>query len=82
MKKRLPKLKSDKEAEDFLNQDLSAYINKDNFRPSFFEFAPKAQTISLRLSKSLLDAIKAVSKRRKIPYQRYIREAIELALRK
>ena len=82
MKKRLPKLKTDKEAEKLLEQDLSDYIDKDNFIPVTFEFAPKDKSINLRLSADLLQAVKSVSKRRGVSYQKYIREALEKSLKK
>jgi len=41
MKKKFPVLKSDKEAEAFLEQDLSNYLNAENFAPYRFEFKPK-----------------------------------------
>ena len=82
MKRRLPKIKSDKKAEQFLTQDLSGYIHSDNFKHISFEYAPKDKTVSLRLSSELLSIIKALSKKRKIPYQRYIREALEQSVRK
>ena len=81
MKKRLPKLKSDTDAERFLAQDLSPYIHQGNFKLISFEYAPKNKTVSLRLSDGLLSAIKALSKRRGIPYQRYIRETLEFSIR-
>ena len=77
MKKRLPRLRSDKAAEKFLMQDLSEYLHKDNFRKVRFEFEPKTESVSLRLSESLLKAIKKISKQKKMPYQRYIRLALE-----
>lgn len=82
MSKRLPKLKTDRDVEKFLDQDLSDYIHTENFSPAFFEYAPKSKTISLRLSQALLDAIKKISKRQKIPYQRFIRHALEQSIRK
>lgn len=82
MKKRFPKLKSDRAAEKLLSADLSSLINQDNFTTTTFEFAPKDCTISLRVSESLLSAVKASSKRRGISYQKFIRQALEDALRK
>lgn len=77
MKKKLPKFKTDKEAEEFLEQDLSDYIHGGNFRRVSFEYAPKNKTISLRLSEGLFDAIKHLSSKQGIPYQRYIRNVLE-----
>lgn len=80
MKKRLPKLKSDKAAKQFIEKDLSEYINEANFTLASFEYAPKNRTVSLRLSDELLAAIKSLSQKRGIPYQRYIRETLERSI--
>ena len=80
MKKKFPVLKSDKEAEAFLDQDLSDYLNAENFAPYRFEFKPKQKSVNLRISGELLDAIRTRAKRQGIPYQRYIRQALERSL--
>ncbi len=79
MKKRVPKLKSDKEAEAFLDQDLSA-LDFSQFRPVRFEFEKKTARVNMRLPQPLLDAVKKRATSRKIPYQRFIREALEHAV--
>ena len=79
MKKRVPKLKSDKEAETFLDQDLSA-LDFSQFRPVRFEFERKTARVNMRLPQTLLDAVKKRATSRKIPYQRFIREALEQAI--
>src|ERR1700693_5289544 len=80
MSKKLPVFKTDKEAEDFLDQDLSDYISAENFAPFQFEFRPKQKSVNLRISEELLNAARAVAHRRGIPYQRYIRQTLEAAL--
>jgi predicted DNA binding CopG/RHH family protein len=82
MKKKFPILKTDEEAEAFLQQDLSDYLHAGNFVPmrSRFEFQPKEKSINLRISQDLLKAVQAKAKREGIPYQRYIRQALERAL--
>ena len=82
MSKRLPKLKSDKAVEKALEKDLSAYLDADNLYPATFEFAPKSKVVNLRISQELFSAVKKVSTMRGIPYQRYIREALEQSLKK
>ncbi len=77
MKKHLPKLRTDKEAEEFIKQDLSDYINKDNFSKSTFEFEPKDTTITFRVSSRLKESLKEISRKRKITYQKALREAME-----
>ncbi|MDO8434106.1 MAG: CopG family antitoxin [Candidatus Binatus sp.] len=78
----MPALKSDEEAEKLLEKDLSDYINAENLEPFPFEFKPKQKSVNLRLSGELLSAVRAAAKRRGIPYQRFIRQALELALRR
>ena len=83
--KKVPKMKTDKEAEEILHGDLSEYMKKENFRANFtpvsFEFAPKDTSISIRLSGDLLQAVKAASAKRGIGYQKFIREAIERVIK-
>ncbi|MBL4757291.1 MAG: hypothetical protein JKY32_06535 [Rhizobiales bacterium] len=75
--KSLPRLKSEKEAEDFVdNADLSEF-DLSEFKPVNFEFENKSATISMRLPKSQLAAVKAAAKKRGIPYQRFMREMIQ-----
>jgi len=79
MKKRVPKLKSDKEAETFLDQDLSG-LDFSQFKRVHFEFEKKTARLNMRLPQALLDAVKKRATTRKIPYQRLIREALERAV--
>ena len=52
MKKKIPNFKSDKEAEDFLDQDLTDYLDLKNFNKVSFEFLPKDKKVNLRLASS------------------------------
>ena len=79
MKKRVPRMTTDKEAEDFLDQDLSN-LDFSQFKPVTFEFMPKTEKVNLRIPASLLTAIKQKAKKAKIPYQRYIRHVLENSL--
>ena len=79
MKRKVPKLSSDKEAEAFLDQDLSD-LDFSQFKPVRFEFEKKAARVNMRLPQPLLDAVKKRASARKIPYQRFIREALERAV--
>jgi len=81
MSKKLPVFKTDREAESFLDQDLSDYISAENFAPFQFEFKPKQKSVNLRISEELLNAVRAAAHRRGIPYQRYIRQTLEASLR-
>ena len=44
-----------------------------------FEFEPKSAQVNLRMPEGLVKAIKERAKSRGIPYQRFIREALEKA---
>ena len=80
MKKKLPRLRSDKQAEDFVaNADLTQYDLSD-VRMVRFEFEPKTERVNMRLPRTLLDAVKARAAKQGIPYQRYIRQALETAV--
>ena len=79
MKKRVPRLKNDKEAEGFLDQDLSG-LDFSQFKPVRFEFEKKTARVNMRLPQTLLDAVKKRATSRKVPYQRFIREALERAV--
>ncbi|MGH6841721.1 MAG: CopG family antitoxin [Methylocella sp.] len=70
---------TDKEAEDFLAQDLS-HLDFSQFKPVRFEFQSKAARLNMRLPQPLLDAVKARAKARGVPYTRFIRDVLEQAL--
>lgn len=78
--KPMPSLRSDAEAERFVDTaDLSEY-DLSGFKPTKFEFEPKAAALNMRLPQALLDAIKARAKAEGIPYTRYVRHVLEQAL--
>ncbi len=79
MKKKIPRLKTDKQAETFLAKDLSN-LDFSQFKPTRFEFEKKADQINMRVPKPLLEAVKARAKARGIPYTRFIRETLERAM--
>jgi len=79
MKKKVPKLKTDKAAERFLAQDLSE-LDFSQFKPARFEFEKKDEQINMRVPRPLLLALKARAKARGIPYTRLIRETLERAM--
>jgi predicted DNA binding CopG/RHH family protein len=81
MKKKLPRWKTDKEAEKFLEQDISDYIHKGNFKRVSFEFAPKDKSITIRVSNQLLKAVRQAAKSSGMNYQKLVREAIEQFLK-
>lgn len=80
--KKFPIFQSDAEAEAFIDSaDLTEYDASD-FQPVLFEFKAKDAKINMRVPESLLSAVKARAAARGIPYQRFIRETLELAIRK
>jgi predicted DNA binding CopG/RHH family protein len=79
MKRKVPRLSSDEEAEAFLEQDLSD-LDFSQFKPVRFEFEKKAARVNMRLPETLLRAVKERAEARGIPYQRFIREALEQAV--
>ena len=65
--KPLPPLRSDAEAESFVDTaDLTQY-DLSGFKPMRFEIEPKAAALNMRLPASLLDAVKAKAKASGIP---------------
>lgn len=80
MKRKLPRLKSDEEAEAFVEAaDLTEYDLSD-FRRVRFEFEPKTERVNMRLPASLLKAVRTAAARQGIPYQRFIRQVLERAV--
>ncbi len=78
--KPIPPLKTDKDAEDFIDTaDLTQY-DLSPFQETHFELQDKTARITLRLPKNQLDALKNEAKQRHIPYQRLIRYYIERGL--
>ncbi len=80
MKKTIPTFKTDREAERFVDTAELADYDLSGARPVRFEFEKKSARVNMRLPQPLLDALKARAKRRGIPYQRLIREALEQAV--
>jgi predicted DNA binding CopG/RHH family protein len=80
MKKKVPTFHSDEEAERFVETaDLTEY-DLSQFKPVRFEFEKKAARVNMRLPQSLLSAVKERARARGMPYQRFIREALEQAV--
>ena len=76
---KVPVMTTDKEADAFLAQDLSE-LDFSQFKPMQFELQPKSERVNMRLPKPLLDAVRERAEREGIPYQRYIRRALETAV--
>ena len=79
MKRKVPRLKTDRAAERFLEQDLSD-LDFSQFKPVRFEFQPKTERVNMRLSKPLLESVKQRAAKQGISYQRFIRQVLERAM--
>lgn len=80
-KQPLPRFESDEAAEKFVEEaDLSEY-DLSGGQPMAFEFEKKTTQVNMRMPEKLVDAIKAKARSRGMPYQRFIRETLEKALR-
>ncbi len=79
MRRKVPRLRTDEQAEAFLAQDLSN-LDFSQFKTVRFEFEKKDEQINMRVPKPLLAAVKARAKERGIPYTRFIRETLEQAV--
>jgi predicted DNA binding CopG/RHH family protein len=78
--RKLPTLKTDKQAARFVDHGDLTQFDLSSLRATRFEFAPKEARINMRVPGQLLDAVKVAARRRGVPYQRFIRQALEEAL--
>jgi predicted DNA binding CopG/RHH family protein len=78
--RKLPTLKTDRQAAGFIGRSDLTQFDLSSLNPSHFEFSPKEARINMRVPGQLLDAVKVAAKRRGVPYQRFIRQALERAL--
>ena len=82
-----PTFKSDaQEAAFWASHDSTEYIDYSRGQRTIFpRFKPLAETISLRLPKSLLDQLRTLTNNRDIPYQkllkRFLFKQVQSALR-
>jgi predicted DNA binding CopG/RHH family protein/uncharacterized DUF497 family protein len=80
MKKKLPEIRSDEQAEEFVAKaDLTDY-DLSRMRLVRFEFQLKSERVNMRLPRSLLEAVKASAAKAGVPYQRFIRQVLEAAV--
>lgn len=70
-----PTFKSDaQEAAFWASHDSAAYIDYSKSRRATFpRFKPLAETILLRLPKSLLEQLKTLTNKRDVPYQKLLK---------
>jgi predicted DNA binding CopG/RHH family protein len=80
MKKKIPAFKTDRAAVAFVDKaDLSRY-DLSGAQLLRFEIKRKNKSINLRLSEELYDAVRKRAARAGLPYQRFIRLALEQAV--
>lgn len=80
MKKKIPTFRSDRAAAVFVDTaDLSQY-DLGGAQMIRFETKPKDKSINLRLPEELCEAVRARAGRAGLPYQRFIRLALERAI--
>lgn len=81
--KEIPKFKNEDEERDFwAKADSSEYFDFSKpVKASFPNLKLSTQTVSIRLSQSLLDALKTVANKKDVPYQSlmkvYLSEKVE-----
>jgi predicted DNA binding CopG/RHH family protein len=80
MKKKLPRLKRDEEAEKFVAEADLAQYDLSDMKTMHFEFQTESERVNMRLPKPLLDAVKASPAKAGVHYQRFIRLALEAAV--
>jgi predicted DNA binding CopG/RHH family protein len=79
-KKKIPTFKTDRAAAAFVDRaDLSRY-DLSGAQLVRFEIKRKDKSINLRLSEELFDAVRKRAARAGLPYQRFIRLALEQAV--
>ena len=80
MKKKIPSFKSDRAAAAFVDKANLSQYDLSGARLVRFEIKRKDKSINLRLSEELYDAVRERAARAGLPYQRYIRLALEQAI--
>lgn len=80
MKKPIPTFDTDRAAEQFVAKADLMDFDLSGGQMVRFELKPKDKAVSLRLPETMLAAVRARASRDGMPYQRFIRMAIEKAL--
>lgn len=73
----MPSLKTDTDAERFVETSNLAEYDLSGFKPMQFEFEPKIAALNVRLPQNLLDALKLKAKNQGISYTQYVRLLLE-----
>jgi predicted DNA binding CopG/RHH family protein len=69
MKEKAPTFKSDKVVEEYLDQDLTDYIDPHKTQRVTFEFLPKTESVNLRFLPERLTAVREKAAIEGISYQ-------------
>jgi predicted DNA binding CopG/RHH family protein len=80
MKTKLPALRSDIAAEDFVDKANLTEYDLSDMKVMRFEFQPKSERVNMRLPSGLLRAVRARAAKAGVPYQRFIRQTLEAAV--
>ena len=80
MKKKIPVFKNDREAEAFVDTATLTEYNLSGAKPARFGFEKKEARVNMRMPEALLKAVKRRATARGVPYQRFIRKALEAAV--
>lgn len=80
MKRKLPVLNTDQAAADFVEQADLTHFDLSAMKPTRFEFAPKEARVNMRLPGDLLAAVRVAAENAGMPYQRFIRQALDEAV--
>ena len=80
MNRKLPDLSTDEAAADFVAQADLTQFDLSTMTPTRFEFATKEARVNMRLPGDLLAAVKVAAEKAGMPYQRFIRQALEAAV--
>lgn len=75
--KPMPSLRSDADAEKFVDTADLSQFDLSGFQPMRFEVARKEAALNMRMPAALMDAVRAKAKAAGVPYARYIRMLIE-----
>ena len=80
MKKKIPTFKNDRTAAAFVDKAILTQYDLSGAQLVRFETKPKDKSINLRLPKELYDAVRQRAAHADLPYQRFIRLALERAI--
>lgn len=78
---KLPRLRTDGQAEQFVAGSDLTQFDLSTLKSTQFEFAHKEARVNMRLPSELLTAVKRAAQQRGVPYQRFIRQTLERAIK-